>query len=404
MGAIARWGMILLMFLTLLPACGGGGGGGGGSSSSSTTTASQPDTVVSGVASKGPIKNGLVKVYAVGSNESTGELLAEGGTDSEGQFSVNLGPYVGAILVEASGSYVDEATGLEASVSGDLPLRAALEYAEGDVWVAVTALTELATRQAEAAGFSVDEIGAANVLVSDQFHFSIIDVQPVDPSAEVLEDVPEAVAQYTLALAGVSQMIEDGSESLTELLGNLADELAVNSHLPWPYLDAFDAGIANFLDNANNRTGVFTPEGAGLESVGRTRGRVLLNVENLPEGVLLGSLDVSIVFPVGVRLSSDAEGVLDEGAVVALGDASDSIMAANYLPETADEFPALNIALADIGGFGVGGVVRIEFEVPGNLLPAAETIGITLNAATDGLAAPVDGVVVEVVVEAVPQT
>src|ERR1039457_1633317 len=131
---------IFVALMGLLAACGGGGGG----SSSSTNTS------VNGVASKGIITKGTVTVYPVSADGVRGGTPLTSGAINNGVYSVNIGAYSGAIIIEASGVYLDEATGAELTVPASAPLRAALDYVTTgkSFSVPVTPLTDLAYRQA----------------------------------------------------------------------------------------------------------------------------------------------------------------------------------------------------------------------------------------------------------------
>src|SRR6185369_12017159 len=129
-----------------LAGCGGGGGGGGAATDNATNTTA--DTVISGMASKGPI-DGTAKIYALNSNGSKGNLLTNADIVS-GAYTAKIGKYAGPIIIEVSGSYTDEATGSTLTIADKTPLRAALSNASGEVKVAVTPLTELAVQKAGA--------------------------------------------------------------------------------------------------------------------------------------------------------------------------------------------------------------------------------------------------------------
>jgi len=80
---------ILIAFTIILTGCGGGGGGGGGKGPSGAT--------ISGVASKGPISGGAVKVYALNADGSKGSQIGTTTTTkADGSYSVNIGSYTGA--------------------------------------------------------------------------------------------------------------------------------------------------------------------------------------------------------------------------------------------------------------------------------------------------------------------
>ena len=121
-------------------------------------------STLNGVASKGPIKSGSVKVYALEADGAKGALLGTGTTGADGSYSVDIGSYTGDVVVEVSGgTYTDEATG--ATDTPNTLLRAALSGVSGTVTIAVTPLTEIAVQYAEDPNTETS-IDAANSLVS----------------------------------------------------------------------------------------------------------------------------------------------------------------------------------------------------------------------------------------------
>src|SRR5512144_3421802 len=74
----------------------------------------QPATTLNGMASKGPIQAGTVKVYAVSfGSPDLSSPIAQAQTDTGGNYSIDLGSYVGPVLVEvANGTFVDEVSGI----------------------------------------------------------------------------------------------------------------------------------------------------------------------------------------------------------------------------------------------------------------------------------------------------
>lgn len=193
------WALPVLVTV-LLAACGGGGG------SSATSTS------VSGVASKGPIKDGTVSVYAVNADGSRGRLLGTARTSSsDGSYATADLAYRGSIIVIVSGgTYVDEATGITCANPG---LKAALPDASGSVKVAVTPLTDVAFKQMSSAagGFTTANISAANAVVSTVFGVNITATQPVDPTDPAkVAAASQASIEYGVALAAISGMVKNG--------------------------------------------------------------------------------------------------------------------------------------------------------------------------------------------------
>lgn len=212
--------VLLAVLCSLLAACGGGG-----SSSTSTT--------VNGVASKGPIKDGAVSVYAVNADGTRGALLGTGTTGDDGTYKVQNLSYKGnLIVIVTGGTYFDEATGVP-----DVPntvLKAALPSASGSVNVAVTPLTDVAFKQMSSAagGFTTTNITHSNAVVSTAFGVDIIGTQPVDvtDATEVASAPSQAAVDYGVALAAISQMVHSGAASdVKDAIGMIQSDLSAET-------------------------------------------------------------------------------------------------------------------------------------------------------------------------------
>ena len=106
--------LIVLTCVTafFLPSCGAAAGVGAVTSN-----------IVGGFAVKGPIINGTINAYELLPDGSRGELLGSTLTDTTGAFSLVLEEYEGAVWLEVvSGNYVDEASGIEMTLTADQPL------------------------------------------------------------------------------------------------------------------------------------------------------------------------------------------------------------------------------------------------------------------------------------------
>lgn len=204
---------IVLAAMTFFAACGGGGG-----------ATPQPSKVtVSGVASKGLIDNGTINIYAANNNGTKGNLLATTTTDSFGHYTVEINNYTGPVVVEATGTYTDEATGQTKTIDTAAPLRAALPSLSGSAAsIAVTPLTDLAYQKAQTAmANSTDAataIANANSQVSGLFHVDITSTQPVDPAQTTFQNSTRDQQIYTLALAAVSQMAKDSGTNVDSVI------------------------------------------------------------------------------------------------------------------------------------------------------------------------------------------
>src|SRR5262245_13610283 len=101
----------LVLAPVLFTACnddGGNAGGGGGSAGGS----SGGNISLEGRVSAGPVADGVVHVYKVGSLGQQGELVGITKTDQEGNYKINVKPDTGSVVVVVKGGYYyEEASG-----------------------------------------------------------------------------------------------------------------------------------------------------------------------------------------------------------------------------------------------------------------------------------------------------
>jgi hypothetical protein len=353
--------MIATMALTL--------SGCGGDSSNGVQTPAVNNTV-SGVASKGLIKNGSnnVKVYALNSDGTKGSLLATTSTGANGEYSAVLGSYSGAVLVEVSGTYTDEATGQPVTISVDKPLRAACDNVSGSVTVAVTPLTELAVQKAGST-LTVDNIKAANTQVSTLFNMNIITTQPVDATATALGSASQAQKDYTLALAAISQMANSGTaDAVHAVIATIVSDIAANNTLTTTATQ-FTQALENFTANSNNQTGVTSSTiPVGLVNVGSKTAVVKLSVSGISETIY--GVEVTLDLPSGVTVVADANGSVSASVLSAGGSVTGSpSMLAKYTPASDTTSGKVRIALMSSGGFSTGEFIAISLAVAQGVTP-----------------------------------
>ena len=348
-------GMMIATTAITLTGCGGGG--------SATTT-------VSGVASKGLIKNGVnnVKIYAVDATGAKGALLATASTGDKGDYAANLGNYKGSVLVEASGAYTDEATGLTVTIAADKPLRAAL-YAAGTATAAVTPLTELAVRKAQAAGaLTGANIEAANAAVSTLFNVDVVATRPVAPEAAALSDADAAQKKYTLALAALSQMANSNSaDAVFSVIDSFETDIQANSALTTTATQ-FVKALNDFTVNGNNNTGVTASTlPVELINVGARTAVVTLGISGTTATVY--GVDVVVDLPSGVTVAADANGAVAAPIITATGAAAGSYASAKYTPASGAVPGKLHIAVASGSGFAPGAFVTVACSVAEGATP-----------------------------------
>jgi hypothetical protein len=203
----------VLITSALITACGGGGGG----TSSDPVTPVAATTTVSGVASKGPLKQALVSAYKVKADGTRGDLITSKETDDNGGYTLDLGSYTGPVQLEVTvvagkTTTADEATGADQTLPDDFKLRSTLVVTAptGGTQVqsaSVTPYTEMATKIAEdSGGLNQTNIANATKVVFDLIGVDPVATKPIDYSKPAPADATEAQKKYALLNAAVSNL------------------------------------------------------------------------------------------------------------------------------------------------------------------------------------------------------
>jgi len=183
----------------LQAACGGGGDGVGSGGTG----------IISGAVVKGPAANATVSAYALTSGQA-GAALGSATTDASGNFTLPIGAYSGALMLQASaGTFRDEASGaLMTMPSGDV-MTAVLPSGASVSGVQVTPVTSMAqTRAQQMAGGMTDvNIAAANAALGTYFSIrDILHVAPINPLvAGSAARADTDSRNYGMTLAAMSQ-------------------------------------------------------------------------------------------------------------------------------------------------------------------------------------------------------
>jgi len=369
--------------VALVSGCGGGGGGGGGG----TPPAS---TVVKGTASKGIIYPGTVKLYAVDANGVKGSSpLKTVSTNTDGTYTADLGSYSGALIVEVSGTYKDEATNTNVTIDPSKPLHAVVDAvdnaANNNRPIAVTPLTELAYDMMP--GFTTAQITAANKQVGTLFKVDdIIGTEPVAPMSTAMNASGVTVAQqaYTLALATISQMAKDANangspsspsfDQIMSLLTSFKQDIeSPDGCLGSSNITAFTNALATV--ESEPELSSFSSAWYKLANVGTISAKLTLGVTNVPAGTQLGSLKVTLTLPTGVSIRTGSNGQVVPGLITAAGTA----LVTGYQAAS----KSLVISLINTAGFGVGDCATISFDVANGVTLTAASVTVTVNEAKD---------------------
>jgi hypothetical protein len=287
-----NWLMAGLLLIGSIAGCGGGSGGSGTS-----------NTVIRGTASKGIIYPGMVNVYAIDANGVKGALLAGPvQTKSDGTYSASLGTYNGAVHVEASGTYTDEATGQPVTIDPAKPLHALLDTVGNGASnrvVSVTPLTEIAWRMASASGTAATPAAAivsANRLVSDLFKISdIVGIEPVSPDSTSMDKAAQEPQAYTMVLATLSQMAKpaSGAPTFTEmdnLLDAVTNEVQTTGGMSAGTMSGFAAALSRL-----SMTSSYMPAATQISGAGRKSQLLTLAISGaLPSGSNIYAVQAAI--------------------------------------------------------------------------------------------------------------
>ena len=206
----------ILFTATLLSACGGGSDSPAVPSLPVTTAAS---TSLSGLASKGPLKNAIVSAYAIGADGALGAKLAEIAADDTGAYTLSLGTYTGAVqlvVTAAPGKTLiskDEATGQDVALPDTFKLRAntTVTAPSGSTDViqsaSITPFTELAHQIAlSSGGLSAANLAGASKVVFDLIGLDPVATKPLDATVAPPANATDAEKRYALFNAAVSAM------------------------------------------------------------------------------------------------------------------------------------------------------------------------------------------------------
>ncbi|MDA8432998.1 MAG: hypothetical protein M0Z60_08550 [Nitrospiraceae bacterium] len=223
--------LLALCFLIVsftLVGCGGGGSAG-------TTTSPGANGTISGMAVKGPVAGATVTAFAVGNGTMAGQIGA-GKTDGQGNFSMSIGDYSGAVMLRLTGgTYTDEATGTTMSMQSADEMTAVIpSVSSGETLsgIEMTPLTSMAQAmaQAMAGGMTPSNITAANMSVGNYYMAGdILRGAPMDPLAAGAANTADQNARnYGMTIAAMTQLAKNAgmqfsSGMVTAMSGDASD-------------------------------------------------------------------------------------------------------------------------------------------------------------------------------------
>jgi hypothetical protein len=251
-------------------------------------------TSVSGTVFNGPMTQATVNAYAI-NNGMTGARIASVTTDSQGNFTMPLGSYAGAVMLQMTGgTYTDEATGATMTMgASDLMSAVMPPVASGTavsgVWL--TAMTSMAQARASgmAGGMTDANIVAANMALGNFFSVSdILKTQPMNPMvAGSGTNASQDARNYGMTLAAMSQYAKSlnmtvSSAMVTAMMSDAADGvmdgkkggspismsmggmMGSSTMVPTAATSALGAAMTTFMNSAANASGMTAAEMAAL--------------------------------------------------------------------------------------------------------------------------------------------
>jgi hypothetical protein len=219
---------VFLLAALLLTGCGGGGGGGGDVTSTTGT--------ISGTAVKGPVNGGTVTAYGINANGTKGAQIGTATTNAQGNFSVNVGNYSGAVMLQLSGGqYRDEATDQLMNMYQNTVMTALIPTitAGGTIGnIEITPVTSMAQTWAQnmSGGMTQANIAAANSAMGQFFNIGdILTTHPMDPLVQGSgAGANQDQRNYGMTLAAMSQEAYElampySSGIVTAMMGDASD-------------------------------------------------------------------------------------------------------------------------------------------------------------------------------------
>jgi hypothetical protein len=235
--------------------------------------------------------------------------------------------------------------------------------------VAVTPLTELATRRAKGhPAITAEVIKESNKSVATTFDLpDIVSTQPVAGGTD------DNQKKYAASCGTFSQLANDRKQqsggTLDDALKGVMDDMgneAEHSGLSNDSITKIKDAGTEFNTRGRNKTGATAP------TVNPVNGILKIGTSGSSN---IGALDMTVTLPEGVEVAADpATGEVVEGAVTITGVAAkgkNKHLKAKVIPASGGNPAKLTISMTNGEGFGAGECVTIDFHVAaGASIPA----------------------------------
>ncbi len=227
---------LLIVSTTFLFGCGSGSGSTTPAVNGGTTGTNGTGTngMIGGTAVKGPISSGTVTAYEINGG-TMGPQLASATTDTQGNFTMNIGSYTGPVMLQlGGGAYIDEATGTVMPMEPGDVMTAVISSATGTAMsgIQITPLTSMAQALAQymSGGMTEANITAANSAVGAYFMVNdILHTQPMNPLVQGSGSTATTGAKnYGMTIAAMTQYantigMTDSSGIVTAMMDDASD-------------------------------------------------------------------------------------------------------------------------------------------------------------------------------------
>ena len=307
----------------LLTACGGGGGG-----LSLTDVGSGGTGFISGNVTAGPVVGANVIAYAVTAGQM-GSQIGKATTDASGNFTMNVGTYAGAVMLQANGgSYTDEATGSVMPMANGHVMTAimpSIAAGSNNAGVQVTPLTSMAQAMAHhmSGGMTNSNIASANLAIGNQFSVSdILHIQPMNPLVSGSGTAASQDAQnYGMTLAAMSKYAQtlglSSSSSIVTAMMNDASDAVFDGKASGSTIQMGGMGGSMMLPTTAGTSGMSAAMNAFMYSAQNKSGVVTTDLMNKLGGAT-GQIQSSFPVTTTAMLSGTAfNGTVSNGTVSA---------------------------------------------------------------------------------------
>ena len=332
--------LVTLTMPFMLFACGGGGGGGGGSSTPTSLT-------INGVAQAGVFSKGKAVFIGYDALNTPYAITFSNFSGTQGAFSANVGSYNGPLRINVSGTYTDEATGKTVTIPEASPLKALIPSTSvtNGVSVPVTPLTDIAATKTLLSGINNTTINQNNQGIAQLFGLTdVTKTTPVSPTTITSQTAGSSAVTYAVALVQLSQYVAQyaantnglTSDALQSALPSALAQIgnginvttgAATNSIPVVTITAPE--VENTLSTIINTSSAIPNMGNGIpaatlttiqtaftasSSMSSSVNKYDLNVTTSSSIPIYG-VQLSIIIPTGMLITSDANGVISTGSV-----------------------------------------------------------------------------------------